>query len=474
MIVKNKVDGQELFGTTREPKAIYKILANASKKNLEKRIKKKTKLIIIKKKFPTFNFIIFFLYSILVGKIFSSKNFISINYRGCNIGRYAHPTVIRETEVYNRSLLIIILRIKYFFLAGAVTDTAYFLSKNLCGAYVDHGVYLNGIYIEIFLKNNLRIYSNNYPKGLFTSKLNKKSKANVKYENLIKIKIDKISLKEKNKVKKIIKKKLTDRNFIPWMRIVKYKKINEDINFNDFEYIIYAQSFTDAQLNFGYNGYASINDWLNDTLSIFVHLNKKVLVKPHPNFYDHFLLNFSKEIKQNNISYRDYIKYEEIKKKFNKKNIKFLELPFSNIEFLNKLNKKKHIIVTHHSTAILENCFFGFKCITSSACPWDRDLYITNDWDNVQEYKNLLKTKFKKLKYPNKENILKIFHGIYYNKFGPYGDRYYITILKKTLNLELSKYDTAYKQLNKKMIKFPDKTLRTIDKISNSIEEIKI
>ena len=79
-------------------------------------------------------------------------------------------------------------------------------NKNLCGAYVDHGVYLNGIYIEIFLKNNLRIYSNNYPKGLFTSKLNKKSKANVKYENLIKIKIDKISLKEKNKVKKIIKK----------------------------------------------------------------------------------------------------------------------------------------------------------------------------------------------------------------------------------------------------------------------------
>ena len=81
MIVKNKVDGQELFGTTREPKAIYKILENFSKKNLEKRIKKKTKLIIIKKKFPTFNFIIFFLYSILVGKIFSSKNFISINYR---------------------------------------------------------------------------------------------------------------------------------------------------------------------------------------------------------------------------------------------------------------------------------------------------------------------------------------------------------------------------------------------------------
>ena len=73
MIVKNKVDGQELFGTTREPKAIYKILANASKKNLEKRIKKKTKLIIIKKKFPTFNFIIFFLYSILVGKIFQVK-----------------------------------------------------------------------------------------------------------------------------------------------------------------------------------------------------------------------------------------------------------------------------------------------------------------------------------------------------------------------------------------------------------------
>jgi len=470
---KNKVGTEVIFGSTREPKAIYKLLANASKKNIEKKIKKKTKLHIIKKKFPTLNFLIFFVYSILLGKIFSSKNFISLKYRGCNIGRYAHPTVVREIETGNKSFLIIYLRLKYFFLAGSVTDTAYSLSNNICGAYVDHGVYLNGIYMEVFLKKNLRIYSNGYPKGLFTFKLKKNSKIGFEYENLVKIGNNKISLKQKNKVKKIIKKKITDPNFIPWMKIVKYKKIDKEINFDDFEYILYPQSFTDAQLNYGYDGYASINDWLVDTLRILRNSNKKVLVKPHPNFYDHFLLKVNKKTRENNISYRDYIKYRAIKREFNCKNIKFLELPYSNIKFLKKLNKNKHIIITHHSSAILETSFFGFKCISSSACFWNKKISITNDWDNIEQYKKILNTKFKKLKYPNKENVYKLFYGLYYNHFGPYGDGYYIKILTKLLNLnELDKYDTSYKKLNEKILKLPSKTLRTIDKISNNIEEI--
>ena len=50
------------------------------------------------------------------------------------------------------------------------------------------------------------------------------------------------------------------------------------INYNDYQYIVYASAFTDAQLAFGYDGYANMKDWLIDTIKTLRKFNKKVLV----------------------------------------------------------------------------------------------------------------------------------------------------------------------------------------------------
>lgn len=54
----------------------------------------------------------------------------------------------------------------------------------------------------------------------------------------------------------------------------------------DFDHIVYAHSFTDAQLNYGYDGaFMNVYDWLVFTLDCLIEKNKKICLKAHPNFF---------------------------------------------------------------------------------------------------------------------------------------------------------------------------------------------
>jgi|TARA_B110000114_G_scaffold177178_1_gene208674 hypothetical protein len=460
------------FASTRKISSIYKILAGASQKNIEKKLNIKTEILIIKKKFPSIKFLFFFMYWILSGKLFSNEKYIQLQYRGHNLGRFAYATTSINIESSYKVLKSLILKLKYLFLAGAVIDTAYYYSIKICGAYVDHGVYLNGLYIDVFLKNDIRIYSNNYPKGLFTAKLKKRSKINFSYEKLIQIKHKKMNSSQETRVKKIIKKTLADPNFMPWMKMVKFKKQKNIIDYNKFDYIIYAHAFTDAQLIFGYDGYANMRDWLIETINILKKLKKPVIIKPHPNFYDYSLLNLNKKNKEKNISYKDHQMYLKIKNMYNDSKIHFLDEPYFNMEFLNKLNKKKHTIITHHSSAILECCYMGFKCISSKSTVWDEKIKLTNSFSSRIQNKKILSKKFKHLKYSKSIDVLNIFNEIYFNKYGPYGDGYFITLLRQILGVKQVSRFGYDKELNNQIKKSKIKTIKTIDSISKNIEEI--
>ena len=471
MLKKNQKN-VNYFASTRKISSVYKFLASASQKNIEKKLNIKTEILIIKKRFPSIKFLFFFMYSIFSGKLFSNERYILLEYRGHNLGRFAYATISVNIESFYKVLKSLILKLKYLFLAGAVIDTAYYYSRKICGAYVDHGVYLNGLYIDVFLKNDIRIYSNNYPKGLFTAKLKKRSKINFSYEKLIQVKYKKMNSLQESKVRKMIKKTLIDPNFIPWMKMVKFKKQKKIIDYNKFDYIIYAHAFTDAQLVFGYDGYANMCDWLIETINILKKLKKSVIIKPHPNFYDYLLLNLDKKNKEKNISYKDHQMYLKIKNMYNDPTIQFLDEPYLNMEFLNKLNKKKHIIITHHSSAILECCYMGFKCISSKSTFWDKKIKLTNSFSNRIQNEKVLNKKFQYLKYSKSIDVLNIFNEIYFNKYGPYGDGNFIRLLRKILGIkELSRFGYN-KELNTQIKKSKIKTLKTIDTISQNIEEI--
>tara|TARA_B110000240_G_C13403008_1_gene411848 strand:- start:442 stop:1098 length:657 start_codon:yes stop_codon:yes gene_type:complete len=218
-----------------------------------------------------------------------------------------------------------------------------------------------------------------------------------------------------------------------------------------------------------------MKDWLIDTIRILRKLKKKVLVKPHPNFYDYLLLNLDERNKKNNISFQDHTMYQMIKNKYANEHICFLDQPYSNIKFMGQLDKKKHIIVTRHSSAILEISYQRFKVISSKSTLWNEKVKLTNAWKDKIEYEKILNKDFKKLIHSNRDDVLRVFNEIYFNETSPYGKKNFIKLLKKNLGVkQFSRFDTSYDALDKMIKKSETKTLKTINAISQNIEEIRL
>ena len=93
---------------------------------------------------------------------------------------------------------------------------------------------------------------------------------------------------------------------------------------------------------FGFTGFPTIRDWFEFHLDFFAKKNIKLLVKPHPNFYDIKVLdkkNISKKFKE--LSKLDYVIFKKIKNKYSKfDNITFLDEPYPNHLFLTYKNEQ--------------------------------------------------------------------------------------------------------------------------------------
>ena len=101
---------------------------------------------------------------------------------------------------------------------------------------------------------------------------------------------------------------------------MKYAKF-DNLFKNDFkkiknvDYVIYAHSFVDGQLFYGYDGFANLYEWLDFTIDFLLKRNKNILVKGHPNFYNKTLGDISKQ---------DSRLFETIIKKYSKTNVIFI------------------------------------------------------------------------------------------------------------------------------------------------------
>ena len=161
---------------------IYSVFTAACKKNLEDKINKKLNVVFIKKQIPSSSYIFFVIKSLISFRISRSK-LIDLKYKQFRIGRYIMPTILKNYNSYFNILYYYYEVFRNIFHAGSIIK---FLekTKNLSGAYVDHGVYINGLIIEYFLKQKKIVYSNNYPRTLFAIIPGKLSK----FEDILKIK----------------------------------------------------------------------------------------------------------------------------------------------------------------------------------------------------------------------------------------------------------------------------------------------
>ncbi len=447
--------------STRNPEGIYGVLVESCKKHSEKLLNKKLQIVIFKKKISLV-FFFFFIHNILNLKIFSDEYFVKLKYKKFDIGRHAYASTLRNRNAYLNFFWLNYYKIKYFYEAGLIIESSINLLDKSDALYVDHGVYLNGLIIQVFANNKKIIYQNVYPRGLSFKDLRKnKSKYILSYEDILllrkkEIKLNKIiKQKSKNKLKQILKKPHT----IPWIKGIKFSGIKYK-NLKSITHVVYAHSFADGQLVWGIDDFTNMREWLLFTLDNLDKNENKILVKAHPNFtirgYFNDACKLDREI------------FFQIKDKFkNSKNIIFETKPTRNLELLKKLNKKT-ILVSHHGSAILEGSYLNFKTISSEATFWENKFKITNSWKNKFYYSGLLKNNWENLSYRNYNDLLTVSYLLYCNDFGHYGKKFWHQVISDVEKITRKKLD---KNIDKHINNVKNKN-NLITALSQNIQKI--
>ena len=452
---------KNIFFISRPSYGVYRAIILGCKKNCEQLVNLKLEIRFFEKKFPTINFILFFLKNIINLNFLDKKKYLYITYRKCEIGRHAAATTYRDIKTYKSKFYRVFNLLKYLFLAGVNVDHAYSISNSIVGAYIDHCGYLNGIYFRVFALKKKIIYTNNYPRGLFSINFKKKKNAILSNnENAIRLFKNKKKLDLTNSRNKMLEF-LKNPNLLPWMRYTKYTAIkNYKMNFNDVDYVVYCHSFVDGSLWFGNDEFPNIKDWLEFTLHELRKNNAKVIIKAHPNFYNKTIESASLDKKI----------FDQIIRKHENKNFVFINKAVPNYELLKKLSKKT-ILISHHGTSLLEGAVSGFKTICSTSTIWSPDFKISNQWFNPTDYKRILKKKWKDLYYTNNNDLKIVLHQFIINKYSLYGKNAYSKIICEHLNINSKQFYS--KHVSNIIQKISEKSLnKLVDKLSNNVEKI--
>ena len=466
-----------MFLSTRNYHYSYKFIVKSAKKNCEEKVKKKLDLLIFRlKRIPSFEYIIFFLYILLSGRFFL-KNRAKITYANIEIGRFVLAETFCNYDCYLNKFKFYRTLFKNFLKAGALINTCNSLNKKfkIRGVYVDHCGYLNGIIFSFFTLEKKIVYSNNYPLGIFCVDYKKNNKKDLtKYENALRINIKKnINSIQKRKSEIKISKLTKEATFIPYMVKVNYKKL-ENLDYKSFDYVIYCHSFTDGQLWHGYSGFENMRDWLEFTLDNLIKTNKKILIKPHPNFYNHSL---------NAEAIWDKKIYDIVLDRYKKyKNLTFIKTPIHNYLLLKKLNKNC-ILLSGFGTAILESAYMNFKSICTSHNFFNEKFKISNMWKDKKNYLNLLNSSYLKLKRPSKIDLLKLAYCMFFYHTSTYHKDFYDTIIRRNLKLSVKEYYKKFASPGRTLISksrlklLNDETKlsekKIINEISKTIFEVK-
>ena len=427
-----------MFLSTRDKSGIYQFIVEACKKNCENLKKKRIELLILERKLPSFHFFCFFLYIVFSGKILKKKR-SEIKYNNIELVRFALPATYYNLESYTNKLIFYKLLIKKIILAGSLINACnyYFNRYKIEGVYIDHCPYINGIIFSFFSQKRIPIYTNNYPYGIYLVNYERiNCKYLQKFENTLKIKFkEKISNLEKFKAKNKISKLAKTKNFIPWLSKTKFKKF-KDINYKKFDYIIYPQAFTDAQMYYGNDGFENNLEWLEFTLNKLIQTNKQILVKPHPNYYNNKISEYAVIDKKI---------FDTVVEKYKKyKNLFFLREPLHNYALLKKLNENC-IALMQNSSVLLETSYMNFKSISSENIYFNKSYQISNMWKNKKQYYKLLNTDYKKLKKPKKIDLLKIIYTLFFINNSSYNtNHWYHNIIKKYFKLSEKKFNYLF------------------------------
>ena len=231
----------DFFLTTRKNEKLYKFIVNPAKIHAESILKTKLEIRYFKHAdYPSINFILYVFYLILTGKLFFNEKFINLKYSNYIIGRYILSNAMREGGYYRNKIIFFFFKLRFLIIAGKLINSLSQINKKVKGIYIDHGMYINGIILQASIRKGLIIYSNNYPRGLFSYDFRKAKKKdlNLQYEDLVKLKPKKIDRKKLLKIKKLVRKISYHSNAYPWMSKTKFIDLKNYINLKKITHII--------------------------------------------------------------------------------------------------------------------------------------------------------------------------------------------------------------------------------------------
>jgi len=245
-----------------------------------------------------------------------------------------------------------------------------------------------------------------------------------------------------------------------------FKKVNSD--FSKLQFVVYAHSFVDGPLDYGYDGFTNLENWLEFTIKEIKKIDKYAIIKAHPNFYNPMFGNVAKN---------DERIFSKLKYKYENEKLNFIDYPIKNFLLLKKIPKKT-IIISHHGTTLLEATAMGFKSICSKSTFWHPKFKVSNQYNSIFHYKSLLNTKWEELKlFDNERKFYDLSNQTFFNKYGIKNSLFWQKFIEKESKKKL---DISFQaRVGIKRHKITEHILenskkKIFQRLSNNIEEINI
>ena len=315
------------------------------------------------------------------------SNILNYSIEGVNIGLPAYSTAVRHFKVYDSKIYLyysvfrqLISAVRIYFFTTKIIQEAQKNSGELV-VYLHECAYSNSIIFDSLMKGGVGVYANRYPHGYMFYK-NKK----FTILSVIKFEYPKIIVPDEKYHTYMENRLRSPGEFIPYFHANPTKKLKtyKPKVASAQTILVYAHSFTDTQLVWGYDGFLNMYEWLEFTLNILTDQNVNIIVKGHPNFWGNYhesvLMEWDRKL------------WNKIKNTYKEsKNITFINFPITNKDQLDLLDPKKTVVISHHGNAAVEASYLGFKSISSSCSAWGNEYYSFCDtWSTREQYKELL------------------------------------------------------------------------------------
>jgi len=383
------LSAQNIFVTHKHITGVYSLLAEAAVLHFAKSRNIK---IVSHQEMNNRKFDIYVLWSackVLAAYISGALNFFSrrpyyiFEVGNVEFGKYITASVLRDAKA-GETPLTFFCRYQVSLLRAIFVYGSALRNKNkLSGIFLGDTAYLDGIWVDFFLnRENVDVYLMMQPYNVICVSRSYASKG--EFQRSLGARGRELSPDNMVQADEFMERRLQD----PGASIYYYRAENEPLRpigekNGKPSVIIYAHSFTDAQLDFGFDGFKSVYDWLTFTLKTLERLGDRVNVylKAHPNFYSE-----ETESKRETLDKKIWLGFVENLPS----NINVVDYPVSNLDLLQNFDTKTDVLISHHGNAVVEGAHLGFNSISSEASAWSTNYKFSHLWSSKAEYRSLI------------------------------------------------------------------------------------